>query len=599
MSDTDANVNEPDPSEVFSDVEELYESTEMEVVEPLVNDFEDYIEYRKQQEEPKVYKDDPNTGKTYMVVDALEHDEVYALYAGPNEVFFPESGTRRASRSQSVNDPLNQGKLFSHVGSLKTERDAMFWAFLAEQHVDNLCIDCQMEINQGIIPPTLEVVVDGEHKVKVVAADNEPDKYTFSIKMTDLHSGYHTLVMRIVKNPSKRYIGNFEYVKLTSDDPLAIVRERWRPLAAHCGFGTQKLRVITAWVTSVKKHPDSLGAFFPFNTPFGYSGSPMKFNGKASGKNFSFWTAGRTQPYPARYRWSRLLGAGSHKAKFSEFTHEGKGVKLRGYNPWENNVSGELVSALTMTIEPAPDGNPGFIGTYYDYCWDEKYEEFRLFGIGQKWSMNKAKLCMTTFVEVAGVAESQRTNHNVRKIYYDGYARDGKNRWKKLVSLTRRGGAREYTNQDWGIENGKFYMSCGGLEQRKNSTIPKKFKLQDTGERPLYMHPDKLKVIDQPITFPKFITQQLNKEKKQLTLRYHTGDVYGDLIKVVVYYGNDDGLTIERVWDYSVATKSVEKGENLITFTYKGNKVPTMCRIKVVAERSQLWSYETTLISDE
>jgi hypothetical protein len=570
-------------------------------------DYNDVDNYEMQQTYEKKYKVD--AGNTYLVVESSEQyldgeessyetDGMYHLYAGANEVFFTsESGSRMCVFKQKNNDELNNGTQYSHITNMRSNADGLYWAFLSDRNISTMYLNAYMELDPSITlqnVPRLEVFVDN-YKVDFNVS-NEDDKYIFSIKVDNLNAGFHTLRILIKSNPSKKSIGNFYYVKFSSYTPLYLVRDRWRPKAIYGQFrakGVDQANV-RSLVFSQSAHPESFNVYCPFMAPFGYTGTGNGPNGP-SGKNFSLWTKKQGQSDPPRYQWSRLLGIGNEFAEFSMFTHEGTGVKPRKFNPWETNTSNNTVCGLHMVTEPSFGG---FLTTFYDYYWDESVNEWKIFAIGQKWDENPPLMRNNCFIEVLGGGDKQRSSNNKRKIYYVVHTQTTDGKWHKCNILGNEA-QKEFVHHERGIENGKFFLSTGGLVQYKRTvSTPLTLPAVNPEVLPLYMQPDKIKVIGEPVEFPKVVNATINKDTKKLNLAFNTGNSIGTPRRIEVHYGYEDGLTIDRYWQYSATAKLNEKGENNMSFnvTLEDNNNPVLLRILIVSSTMQLWSVVTTSV---
>jgi hypothetical protein len=573
--------------------------TEMELVEPRDINFYDNENYDKQLKQPKIYKKERNdTGNTYLVMEGLEKNDLFNLYAGPNEVFFTsQAGNRKCVVEKKNGDELNKNNKYSHIDNLRSPlSDGMIWGFLSENS-NLLTIDGQMEIDQTITIPTLKVILDNKYELKVVALDNDVNKYTFSINVKWIKEGFHTLQVHLLNNPSKKNIGYLRYIKLSSYNELSIARERWRPRALHTSFSADGVSVkrVKGMIFNQTLDKQSMGCYVPFTTPFGYTGVSLSPEG-VGGMNFSLWYHGKNDPVPPKYKFSRLLGIGHPDGEFSYFSHEGTGVKIRGWSPFRENTSGESSCALTMSIEPSPVS--GFIATFYTYYWDETVNEWKLHGIGQKWKDSKPDFKISTFIEVTGGDEKERTGHNKRKIYYIVYVTENYDKYVKCNKMIRNQTTSNYVNNERGVENGKFYCSTGGFEQYVQSSSPSVTTLPTNSNEqlPLYMQPDKVKVIGQPVEFPTVLSHELDKTNNKLKVKFNTGNSIGTPTKLELYYGSEECHTLQKLWDHSVSVDldDSNKGENEMTFDVNVEEdKPFMFRILVRSTTLQLWTYVT------
>jgi hypothetical protein len=414
--------------------------------------------------------------EAYKVVQGTKH-----LYLGPGEVFFDQLGALTCGGTTKNTDGLNQNKDFKYIDGLKKVGDTVHWPFYLGGIAKKIKIYVKMDVkfDNG---SELIFNISNQHIIDVPLKKKATDQYAFVIKLNELNPGRHFIKITVKKNNNglNTSLGKLYYLKMSSRNGAKfVIRERWRPLAAHTTFyyDSQHNRN-KSWVMEVKKLA-SLSCFSPITTPFGYYGPVMDKNGLSNGVNFSLWSFGRTQKPPPIHQYSRILAIGSPKGIFSGFTHEGTGAKIINFNPWEGtNVSKRYVMSLRFEDAGMVYSN-GRIYTFYSYYWDEIGEEWRLYGIGQQFSTKELKsLFIKAFVEVPGVAEKQRSNHIERTVLYKGYAQGMNDEWNRINTMKAGYLGAEHTNKYWTITpNNMFSVSAGGLKQRYPANMKSIFKI--------------------------------------------------------------------------------------------------------------------------
>lgn len=552
------------------------------------------------------------------------------LYLGPNEVFFDNSSNIQVMKSAASKDNIanlewNQGKLFKYIYGLgRSLKATLFWSFFTAQ-TTTLSVSLHFPVRHAC---TLRLTIETEgHKTQsidlnLMPSTNSQNMYAARFQIHAFPAGFHSLRANIVNTTKKRQtLGPFYYLKLGSTHKMSVVRERWRPLACHIKFNSSLakkvgLKKVHRLVMSMEKLP-SLAVFAPLSTAFGYYGPVFK-EGKAPGMNFSLWSFGKKQKNnpPPRHEWSRILAIGQPDGIFSEFTHEGTGVKPRFETSPFKGLEPPYTVALQLKCEEEPHGY-GYLTTYISHFWNG--EEWKLFSSGKKHNSKPVtNMNVKAFIEVPGVAEKQRTNHVPRIVQYRGFIsgpeiddpEESKTNedlddfeelnqstqnnetppfgWfplDEIIEPTGRGAV--YTNKTWGAEEEYLFASCGGLDQKKcvKASTPHSMS-QSNDVWPEYMY--KIYQISEPLPYPKIESAELlesNIKKVQLSIIIPE---HNKIQTCKVYYGPEDGLTIARLWKKCVSFYKVESGIQEYT-------LPAAKCYRVLLERSdgKYWSEST------
>jgi hypothetical protein len=235
---------------------------------------------------------------------------------------------------------------------------------------------------------------------------------------------------------------------------------------------------------------------------------------------------------------------GSSKASFGVFGHEGTGVKLRDWNPYDGLrvASG----ALALRLDP---GKP--YDTYTAYFYDQTAAIWRLFASGRKWSELKGVQHMLPgcFVEVPGPPHLERSGHIPRTADFRGWCRDAKGIWHQLDKMIgdKADAAREQANCLWArSEDNWFRMSIGGYVHFRypkgvDVTLPKYNTL------PAFLTPEKVRVLDEVPTVVRVVGSVLQGDS--LMLDVEVGSASKSPTLLTAFYGQNDALTFAERWE--------------------------------------------------
>jgi hypothetical protein len=354
---------------------------------------------------------------------------------------------------------------------------------------------------------------------------------------------------------SAAFSGSIERVEL--DGPALkgakLLRARWRPAAIHSSFTSSNLgkEQSRLWIMEVRPNRPEKDFYSPITTPFGYFGSTFNADGSSGGINFSMWSyeAGKEEPPLAQL--SHLLAVGSPKASFGGFGHEGTGVKLRDWNPYEGLKVASGV--LALRLEP---GKP--YDTYTAYFYDQTAAAWRLFASGRKWSEQRGvqHLLPGCFVEVPGPPHIERSGHIARTADFRGWCRDAKGVWHHLDKMIGDKGdaAREQANCLWArSEDNWFRMSIGGFLHYRyprgvDVVIPKANPL------PEFLNPEKVTVLDALPTEVRVLGTVLQGDS--LLAEIELGSLSRTPTQLTAFYGPTDALSFAERWE-----KKTELGE--------------------------------------
>lgn len=378
----------------------------------------------------------------------------------------------------------------------------------------------------------------------------------------------------------------------------SLLRTRWRPAAAHAKFRSSTLAAgARVWIMEMDAAPGDAGFYSPMTTPFGYFGPSWTKEGIPTGMNFSMWSFGRGKEEPPLEQLSHLLAVGHPSARFDGFGHEGTGVKLRGWNPFEQWRGQRCVLALRMER-----GDP--YDTYSGYLFDETSLTWKLFCAGRKYTAPKRgqrrkqasanrMLLPGSFVEVPGPPHRQRTGHIVREMRYRGFLLDEQRHPHALDRISGRNKT-PVGNQGRGVtEDGRFRLWIGGMEQFEESPA-QMLKEHDDANTLEWMKPAKLAAL---YTWPTTITIQSAVRKDGVVhVTCHTSG-RGETSSVRLYAGARDGLTLADRWDHVIPIPDLPDGDGRIQVDVPANA--RFARILVENENGKFWSMQTAPITTE
>ena len=341
--------------------------------------------------------------------------------------------------------------------------------------------------------------------------------------------------------------------------------------------------------------PGVAGFYSPMTTPFGYYGPSWTAEGIPKGMNFSMWSFGRGKEEPPIEQLSHLLAVGHPTARFDGFGHEGTGVKLRGWNPFDAWRGPSCVLALRFESGETYD-------TYSGYLFDEVSKTWKLYCAGRKYvppkkarqrSTKSETLRPGSFVEVPGPPQRQRTGHIVREMRYRGFVLDDQRTPHAIDRMSGRTKAPVGNQGRGATSDGRFRLWMGGMEQFVESPA-QTLETAPRAESFEWMKPEKLEAL---YTWPTTIHVQSAKlEKGVLHVRCDIEGL-GTITKAQLFVGENEGLTLAGRWDQALDLSDLSNGVTTHQVAVSGT--PQFARILVENEHGKFWSMETTPISAE
>lgn len=381
-----------------------------------------------------------------------------------------------------------------------------------------------------------------------------------------------------------------------------LLRARWRPAAVHGGYRSSKMKDTTMWVM-VSKSQAPVSSYSPIVTPFGYYGGSFDTDQRfIGGFNFSMWS---NENAPLEQQ-AHLLALGDPASQFSGFGHEGTGVKPRGWKPLVKSRPKEVVQCLRV------DRGEKY-NTYYGYFFDPDADAWKLFCVGRKWVAGKnvkkrnASLWPSSFVEVPGPPQVERSGDLVRKVLRKGWCIDDQGKWQRLDILPA--GKRGHSNKSWGAtKDGWFVFQMGGMEHF--TSPPEQIQLPDqfrSEPLPDYLSPEKVKQLYcMPVEFGQ---QSSVVRADSATLNVSLKNA-GSNASAVVYYGLKDCLTFaprkksgtERkhstlkeggIWQNIQKLDSVKTGDNTVELKNLKPNTQYYYRVIIHNDQGKMWAFQT------
>lgn len=493
----------------------------------------------------------------------------------PNESFFPLKNLK-CEGNGTIEDQadLNKGESFQSITGWKEGASAEWGIWLESSGQLDLKLSSKGKLR-------FAVSLNGEEVSRLSG-----DSGTLAISQPGLH------ILRLTAESGS---SDARFDRLTLSGPPAensgVVRKRWRPAAAHTKFASSKSpEKVRLWIMEMDAVPGELDFYSPITTPFGYYGPSWKADGSVNTSfNFSLWSFRRGAPEPPVERLSHLIAIGDPKARFGGFDHEGTGVKIRGWEPLEGRQ--EQRQALALRVEPGE-----IYDTYYSYFFAADEDRWRLFGAGKKWNNNKpiSTLWVGSFVEVPGPASVQRTGPYRRTMRYRGWVMDENESWYSINQMQNGNIDKEtgLTHSNRGVNaDGWFFLEIGGWTFREPPAGGNTIELPSGTPRPEvnYLDPEDLAYLKGLPSEIKIDKLERRGDKARVTYSLRGA---GSSPEVMLYWGNNEGLTFVDRWENSTRLSASEDGEHQHVFDIDPSP-PLKVRLFLKNKEGQFWSSET------
>ena len=484
----------------------------------------------------------------------VQHGSNNTLFLTPNEVFFDPPGILqnvvKPNTLRGDGDALNAYLEFDHITQIRKSNHWMSWGVTVDQDVTITVKICMTPIPRRAPNSFIFTWIHSSTQFECVPS-NTLYASEFTIRLT---KGLNELGLALAQSTEFNTVGKLRYIKLASPTPcqLDVVRLRWRPAAHHFKWtSSNATKKQDAWAIGIKGHQIPHQVYAPITTPFGYFGFILNPDFTATHSiNFSMWGP-KPDPVPPRHTLPRLLAIGDPTATFSAFSHEGYGVNVRKGNKkiWAGNTSMEYILGMRVEEEPTLVFEDGRVLTYYGYTWDESTNSWNLFAVGQQFlTHKKAKkgIPATSFLEVIGGPETNRTGDQVRAVSFKGYTRNADTKkWvflDEMPDLIPR--VNSLTSHKRKVEDDRFVASHGGYS-KKRKTASMVHTLSTPVVIPAYLqHIDQL---EQMVVFPSIRKVQFKSTMVWVKVRLPRNAQGKN--KVILYFGKQDGYSLDKEWE--------------------------------------------------
>ena len=423
------------------------------------------------------------------------------------------------------------------------------------------------------------VNIDNQNKHFTSKADDDGGVRLAGHQTFDISKpGFYEITVECL-NPDANNDVHLHWLELSGPAAVkgGVVRVRWRPSAAHAQFSSSKIDApVRMWIMELDAVPGKHNFYGPLTTPFGYYGSSWWADGRvAPNLNFSLWSYGRHAEEPPIEMLSQIVAVGHPEARFGGFGHEGTGVKVRGWRPFEGRQGQR--QAYALRVEPGkPSEN---YDTYYAYFYANDKRQWILYGIGENFNKGRAdgrrgpademSLRLGSFVEVVGGARRERTGIFERRQRYRGWLMDMHGQWFPVNRMTYGNVNNEtgLTHTDRGVTaDGWFWNQTGGWTWRKPRGVGGEFVINENPAQMTdvsYLQPDDMQAL---MSVPAEIeVTQITRDGASITIQFSIRNA-GQRNEITAYWGPKDGRALQDRWAYSkVIARDVDEGTNEAT----------------------------------
>ena len=508
------------------------------------------------------------------------------LYLTANESFFPYLGLVASGEGRTADiQNLNSGKSFAYIEKWGTG-DAAEWIWHTA-YPGRIDVRVWMSAPRG--GSTFSLMSGGQHERFSIPPSPSPKRvHSFSFQIQEAGLQHLRLTCDTATANTRLH-----WIELSGDSikDAGVLRKRWRPAAAHTRLSSSRAtQPIRMWVMEMDAVPGELGFYAPITTPFGYYGPTWKADGTVNASfNFSLWSYGRNQSQPPIEHLSHLLAVGNRNAVFGGFDHEGTGVKIRKWDPLAGHQGQRQVFALRVVSSKMYD-------TFYSYFYLEDEDQWRLFGIGNKYNKGKPlkSLWSGSFVEVPGPPHIQRTGIYTREMRYRGWVMQEDGQWYQIDQMSSGDIDREtqLTHTARGeTDDGRFFLRTGGLGFYKpsgQSVIRASFRRPEP--LPAFLTPRHIQTLQ---SCPSEVSLLgAIKTSDTLTLRYKIRGI-GKEPRLKLFWGNMNALTFADRWQHSLILPEPHEGENSVTLDDDFRSYTPFLRILLINDDGQFWSHQT------
>lgn len=408
-------------------------------------------------------------------------------------------------------------------------------------------------------------------------------------------------------NSKRRSVTEFKKIEAIGPgiEGARLIRARWRPAAVHARYESSECKDSNLWVFETQcVRPSS--SYSPITTAFGYFGASFNSEGLAAGNvNFSMWAASRkAEKMPEVSSMPHLLATANPAAEFSGFGHEGSGVKIRNWDPYQRHPK-SVIQALRVETANGVD-------TFYGYLYDQVKNRWMLFAAGRRPSKNKngpLSLRAGSFCEVPGPPNVERTGDVVREVKRRGWFYGPDKKWHVADTLHLGDDPADTNRFVRVLDGGWLSMGTGGVEM---STGPQVVRFRDQPPQlPIYLEPSCAnQLFELPVEIGKPNVFSIQSDSAVVA---YTGIQAGAKTRATLYYGTSDCLTFvkrklhntekkgasseqfgdDRTWQFQ--TEPVKVEDSSAEFSLDDLRPGTTYFFRVLVEGSngKSWAFET------
>jgi hypothetical protein len=257
------------------------------------------------------------------------------------------------------------------------------------------------------------------------------------------------------------------------------------------------------------------------------------------------------KPLPPLNEMPRFIRFGHPTASTSFYSHEGSGVKVDEYDTaFVNNTSKRFVYACRIEEQvyrkTAKGGFHRFFIAWFDETFvrpDQSLGKWRLFAVGERFRAGLPKAQCNTFNEKVGGRTGERSGHLEMGMDYVTYHAGADKVFHfgdRMTPQTRV----EFANRSWGVEDGHFTTSAGGILNSRQSS--KTLVLQPPAEQPNYIK--FASDLDEfGSEYPRVVSSTVGAEQAELEV-YLPVELDAESCQLDVFSGPTDQLTFTKRW---------------------------------------------------
>ncbi|WP_298774496.1 hypothetical protein [uncultured Shewanella sp.] len=515
------------------------------------------------------------------------------LQLGVNELFHDYKDGVKLAGNGAVDlpglDEFNKGESFTYIENWSDIDNTLIWPLFLE-NTGSFTLTVQMGVDASQAGSQILFTLGEQQALCTTPSTDGEDqpRFIWSIPFNVTQTGYLPLEISIDKLIGTS-VGRFYTIEAQGEGAhnAYVLRARWRPSAVHASFETSlNTNPKRLWVVEISPSHYENYFYAPINTQFGYFGSGRHRGGEVAGLNFSMWSYGKDETEPTVDMLSHLIALGNKQATYGGFSHEGTGVKLEDWMPYDGyNIDKQI---LALRMEP---GDP--YDTYYGYFLHPDTQHWQLYAAGKKYNYGVPNSSITagSFIEVVGNSSVNRTGIKEREVSYRGWYMDNQGQWAAMDTMSFNDKAGEYMNKSWSVSDDKMQMRMGGMAHHLGTQGRSTLTTNVIAPLPNYLQGG---YIDELYALPAIISQleALNISGSQAEIQFNI-DKLGDNATVLLYWGETQGLTFSERWQNVVEIDAVQSGSIRYSLQNLTPDTAYFYRIYIENDAGKTWSFDT------